>query len=361
MPWVDDVLHGLDVQLDRLEYDLLRLLAVAGWTLQKGLFMMGHAIELANLWLVEHAFAPLIGQTSSQLRLTVSLAFVIALVVLGITYLLAAFVRLDVVNPRSAIGWYLAGMVFFQLGPQLYQSMHTLRQDLTSGFYHVALDSLQSAGSPFSSLSAVESDDEPPLEACDALGPYLPDASMNPLGQGIDGLDIALAYLRADGQDVMGYPVPIPTACTQPRAPGQATDLPTDWIYRETGYFYSLYASRFYDDPLGDDERAASLDRASAAQFRILSAWPLVVFGVAEQLVFLLLTVAQGLTFVSFSVAILFAFFRRPRSSPARFSTCGSSLSCRRSSSPCCSRWSSPSCSAPPPPTTPWSCWASAC
>ena len=59
MPWVDDVLDGLQVQIDKLWYDLLRLLALAGWTLQKGLFMMGHAIELANIWLVENAFGQL--------------------------------------------------------------------------------------------------------------------------------------------------------------------------------------------------------------------------------------------------------------------------------------------------------------
>ncbi len=182
MPWVDDILDGLQVQIDKLWYDLLHLLAVAGWTLQKGLFMMGHAIELANLWLIDHAFAPLIAQTNSQMRVTASLAFVIALFVLGITYLLAAFVRLDVVSPRSAIGWYLAGIVFFQLGPALYQGMNSFRQDLSSGFYNVALDSMQSAGSPFGSLAAVTSSDLPPLPACDALGPYLPGATMTPFG-----------------------------------------------------------------------------------------------------------------------------------------------------------------------------------
>jgi len=311
MPWVDDILNGLEVQIDKLWYDLLHLLAVAGWTLQKGLFMMGHAIELANLWLAENAFAPLISQTNNQMRVTASLAFVIALIVLGITYLLAAFVRLEVVSPRSAIGWYLAGVVFFQLGPTLYQGMHDFRRDLSSGFYHVALDSMQSAGSPFGSLAAVTSSDLPPLEACDALGPYLPGATMTPFGSGVDGLDIALAYLRADGQDVMGYPSPIPTACFQPRAPGQDTDLPTDWIFREEGYFYSLASSQFFGDPLGEEERKASIDKAGAAQFRIFSAWPLVIFGVVEQLIFLLLTIAQGLTFVSFSVAILFAFFKK--------------------------------------------------
>ena len=311
MPWVDDILNGLQVQIDKLWYDLLHLLAVAGWTLQKGLFMMGHAIELANLWLAQNAFAPLISQTNHQMRVTASLAFVIALIVLGITYLLAAFVRLDVVSPRSAVGWYLAGVVFFQLGPTLYQGMHDFRRDLSSGFYNVALESMQSVGSPFGSLGAVTSSDLPPLPACDALGPYLPGATMTPFGSGVDGLDIALAYLRADGQDVMGYPSPIPTACFQPRAPGQDTDLPTDWIFREEGYFYSLASSQFFGDPLGEEERKASIDKAGAAQFRIFSAWPLVIFGVVEQLIFLLLTIAQGLTFVSFSVAILFAFFKK--------------------------------------------------
>jgi hypothetical protein len=301
MPWVDDILNGLEVQIDKLWYDLLHLLAVAGWTLQKGLFMMGHAIELANLWLAENAFAPLISQTNNQMRVTASLAFVIALIVLGITYLLAAFVRLDVVSPRSAIGWYLAGAVFFQLGPVLYQGMHDFRRDLSSGFYNVALDSMQSAGSPFSSLGAVTSSDLPPLPACDALGPYLPGATMTPFGSGVDGLDIALAYLLADGQDVMGYPPPVATACFQPRGAMYDPALPTHWQFYEDSYFYVGTASWAFGD-MSDDERKASIDKAGAAQFRIFSAWPLVIFGVVEQLIFLLLTIAQGLTFVSLSM-----------------------------------------------------------
>jgi hypothetical protein len=309
MPWVDDVLDGLQVQIDKLWYDLLRLLAVAGWTLQKGLFMMGHAIELANLWLVENAFAPLIAQTNNQMRVTASLAFVIALIVLGITYLLAAFVKLDVVSPRGAMGWYLAGIVFFQLGPLLYQGMNDFRRDLSTGFYTVALDSMQSAGSPFSSLGAVTSSDLPPLEACDALGPYLPGATG--FSNDVDGLDIALAYLRADGQDVMGYPPPTLTSCFQPRGTLYDPDLPTDWQFREESYFYVGNSSQFFGDPLNEEERKASIDKAGAAQFRIFSAWPMVIFGVVEQLIFLLLTIAQGLTFVSFSIAILFAFFKK--------------------------------------------------
>jgi hypothetical protein len=307
---VDDILNGLQVQIDKLWYDLLHLLAVAGWSLQKGLFMMGHTIDLINLWLVNNAFAPLISQTNDQMRVTASLAFVIALFVLGITYLLAAFVHLNVVSPRSAIGWYLAGAVFFQLGPTLYQGMYEFRRDISSGFYHAALESMQDAGSPFGSLAAVNSTDLPPLELCDALGPYLPDATMTAFGEGVDGMDVALAYLLADGEDVMGYPPPVATACFQPRGAMYERNLPTHWQFYEDSYFYVGTASWAFGD-MSDEQRKASIDRAGAAQFRIFSAWPLVIFGVIEQLIYLLLTIAQGLTFVSFSVAILFAFFKK--------------------------------------------------
>ena len=60
-----------------------------------------------------------------------------------------------------------------------------------------------------------------------------------------------------------------------------------------------------------DQERTNSINMASSAQGRLLTAWPLILFGVAEQLVYLLLTVAQGITFLSFGIAILFAFFKK--------------------------------------------------
>jgi hypothetical protein len=43
----------------------------------------------------------------------------------------------------------------------------------------------------------------------------------------------------------------------------------------------------------------------------MLTAWPLVIFGVVEQMVYLLISIAMGLTFLSFSMAILFAFFKK--------------------------------------------------
>ena len=147
---VDDVLNGLQIQIDTLWYNLLFSLAGMGWSLERAFLMMGYTIELMNQWLVDHAFAPLIAQTNASLQMAVSLAFVVALLVLGITYLLAAFARMRIVEPKSAIAWYLAGALFFAFGPQLYQGMSDFRRDLASAFYASSLSGLSAAsGSAF--------------------------------------------------------------------------------------------------------------------------------------------------------------------------------------------------------------------
>jgi hypothetical protein len=51
--------------------------------------------------------------------------------------------------------------------------------------------------------------------------------------------------------------------------------------------------------------RDAAVALAGASQQRALTAWPLLLFALAEQVVHLLITIAMGITFVSFGVAIL--------------------------------------------------------
>jgi len=202
MPIVDDVLNGLQIQIDTLWWNLMFALAGMGWSLQRAFLMMGYTIELMNQWLVDNAFTPLITQTNASLQVAVSISFVVALLVLGITYLLAAFARMRIVEPKSAIAWYLAGALFFALGPSLYQGMSDFRRDISQAFYTSSLSGLSAAtGSAFNSLSSVDSADMGILTLCDNFGSYMPVWNAT-----IDGLDVALAYLRADGIDLMGYP-----------------------------------------------------------------------------------------------------------------------------------------------------------
>ncbi len=313
MPFIDDILRGMQIQIDAFYYNLLFSLASIHWSILRAFIMMGYAIELFNRWLAEKAFVPLIQQTNASLSLVVNVALIVALFVLGITYLLSVFVRMNVVEPRSALLWYLAGALFFSIGPSLFQGMNDIRQGIGQAFYLSALNGLQAnAGGAFNSLSSVETDELGLLPLCDNLGTYLPGVTTP---QSIDGLDVALSYLRADGIDIMGYHPPFRDLACRPHPPDPATGrytaraLPNEWDWHGS-FFDNTQSGQLYE-LLTDEERQHSLEMASKAQGRLLTAWPLVLFGLCEQLVYLLLTIAQGLTFISFSCAILFAFFKR--------------------------------------------------
>lgn len=307
-----DILGGLQVQIDSFWYNILLSVAGLQWSLQRGFIMMGYTIELINEWLINEAFAPLIQQTNNSLSTAVSLVFVIAPLILGLTYLLAAFIRLDVVNFRSAVMWYVAGLLFFSLGPSLYQGMNDFRSTVAQAFYLSTLNGLQgNVNATFDSLNQVQTTDLGIAPLCDYLGVYLPGATG---ANGIDGLDVALAYLRADGPDVMGYDYPVysagcPIHVNHPITGAYISQVPQEW-YRPNSYYDAAQASFFFET-LTPEERVVSIELASASQGRLLTAWPLILFGVVEQMIYLLITIAMGITFLSFSVAILFAFFRK--------------------------------------------------
>ena len=113
----------------------------------------------------------------------------------------------------------------------------------------------------------------------------------------------------------MGYhPASRDIRC-QPHPPdiitGRYTAGTIPWEWRRPGSFFDNTRDPVFFGAMTADERAESLAQASSAHARMLTSWALVLFGVAEQLVHLLLTIAQGLTFLSFAVAILFAFFKK--------------------------------------------------
>ncbi len=307
-----NVIGDLKRAIDTFYYNIILSLAELHWSLLRGLVLMGHTIETINQWLIEQAFAPLIQQTNASLNVAVSFAFIIALLILGLTYMLAALVRLEIVNFRSAITWYVAGALFFALGPSLYTGMNDFRTSIAQGFYVSTLQGLQdNMGATFGSLDQVQSTDLALGPLCDYLGVYLPGAT----GAGaIDGLDVALAYLRADGPDVMGFPYPLyspgcPAHLLHPFTGNYISGVPQEWFFDES--YFDVTVSPYYFDDMDDGERVASISMGTASHARMLTAWPLVIFGVVEQLVYLLITIAMGITFLSFSMAILFAFFKK--------------------------------------------------
>jgi hypothetical protein len=305
--------------IDELQYNLIVLIAGIHWSLQEALLMAGYTVKLVNVWLIENAFMPIIAQTNNSLGIAVSVVFVVALLVLGITYLLAAFIRLDVVSPRSAIMWYIAGVLFFTIGPSFYQGMNTFRLNISQVMYLSVLQGLDDNAGDFSALAQVNSNDLDLGPLCDQFDVYLPGAA-GP--RPIDGLDIAMAYLRGHAQDVMGYPQPVyspgcgiylqnPNPSTWAGAGGTSV-VPMDWNM-EGNYFDHNISPITWDD-VEDTVRDHAVSMAGSSQQRALTAWPLLLFGLVEQIVHLLITIAMGITFVSFGVAILFAFFKHTES-----------------------------------------------
>ncbi len=305
--------------IDELFYSVIVLIAGVHWSLQEAVLMAGYTIKLVNQWLIENAFMPIIAQTNDSLSIAISVVFVVALLVLGITYLLAAFIRLDVVAPRSAIMWYVAGVLFFTIGPSFYQGMNTFRLNISQVMYLSVLQGLDDNAGDFSSLAQVDSNDLDLGALCDQFDVYLPGAT----GPGpIDGLDITMAYLRGHAQDVMGYPQPVyspgcgiylqnPNPSTW-AGEGGTSVVPMDW--NMAGNYFDHNVSPITWDDVDDTVRDRAVSMAGSSQQRGLTAWPLLLFGLVEQIVHLLITIAMGITFVSFGVAILFAFFKRTES-----------------------------------------------
>lgn len=304
--------------MDEMLYSIIASLAGVHWGMQKAVLMAGYTVKLINQWLIQHAFMPIIGETNDSLRVAVNVVFVVALLVLGITYMLAAFIRLEIVSPRNAMMWYVAGALFFAIGPSLYQGMNDFRMKISETMYVSVSHNLTDNAGDFSSLSQVNSHDLDMALLCDQFDVYLPGAT-GPGGK--DGLDIAMAYLRAHAYDVMGYDHPVYSGCdgytpnlnssTFAGTPGTSV-IPLDWNWNG-GYFDHTRAPHNWDSLTAAD-RAAAVSWAGASQQRALTAWPLLLFGLVEQIVQLLITIALGITFVSFGIAILFAFFKRTES-----------------------------------------------
>jgi hypothetical protein len=289
-------------------YNADKVAASALWSVHKSLIMSGVGIGVIRNWISTNFFQPMLATNNQMLAPMVGSFFIIALGILGCTYFLSSLIQLNVVSPRNMLLWYLSGALFFQLGPTLYRSMDDLRQSLSTYFYAASLDAVKNQ-SPFQALASGDNAKSSPIYGMSTPCNNFTNVSLGPAGT-FDGLDIALAYLKADGVDVIG-------GGARCLGGGAATDLPRSW-YDLDGYFDLSKSPDTWVAPIGAgglDPILAKIKDAVTQAFagisRLLNVSPLILFGIIEQLVSLCLVIAEGLTFLSFGCAILFAFFRR--------------------------------------------------
>src|SRR5579859_1287368 len=133
-------------------YQLELSVASALWSINKALVTVGVGVGLLIGWVSTNFFQPMISTGMQTFGTITSMFFVIALFVLGICYALAVFIRVEIVSLRSALLWYFAALLFFQVAPSLYTSLDSFRQSLNSAFYSASVLAVQNQ-SPFKALT----------------------------------------------------------------------------------------------------------------------------------------------------------------------------------------------------------------
>src|SRR5579859_7529789 len=134
-------------------YQILYVIAQALWSLSKGLITVGVGIGVISNWVSTHFFQPMITLNNSTFSPVIGVVLMIALGLLGITYAIASFIRLNVVSPKSMLLWYFVAAVFFQAGPSFYTWMDSFRQTAFTFFYGSSMTAMQGQ-SPFQQLAS---------------------------------------------------------------------------------------------------------------------------------------------------------------------------------------------------------------
>jgi predicted flap endonuclease-1-like 5' DNA nuclease len=297
------MLDGVIVPIQQALFSILYFLSIIFWELNQALLLVGYYILTITSWLSESMFQPLlesVGNSTDSLLLPV---FTLAMLTLAITYFLGVFGVFRVVEFKSAVMWLFVAVMWFQFGPEIYLGFEGTRRELGGAFFATTFTDLTNGEGSIEGLGSVgDAGDLNISPPTNNFGAFLS------FDTAIDGLDIALAYLDADGCDVLRQ-----TGCLVFLRPdGTVGDLPTTWY--TAGSYFDFTQDGFNFPSMSNPERQASLDSAASGIWRALSGTVVSFFGMLEQIVQLLLTIAFGIGFASFFIAILFAFFKKTES-----------------------------------------------
>jgi predicted flap endonuclease-1-like 5' DNA nuclease len=294
------MLDGIVVPIFQVAYTFLHFIAMILWGLNQAMLLVGYYLMALTDWLINSAFAPLLTQVINQTGGLLAPIFTIAMLVLAITYLLSVFGHIQIVEMRSAIMWLIFAAFVFQTGPSLYAGTEQFRRGIGGMFYESGFNTLSGESSNIDGLTSIGT---------------TPDVAMGvptnnfwqwlPFDQSIDGLDVALAYLYADGCDVLKA-----SGCMD------FGPLPARWYLQpptNVAYFDNVRSGDFFR-MMDNDERQESLANAGDGIWRLFSGLTVSFFGMVEQLIHLTLAIAMGIAYLSLMIAVLFAFFKRTES-----------------------------------------------
>jgi len=137
--------------------------------------------------------------------------------------------------------------------------------------------------------------------ATNQFGPFVPSDT------GVDGLDMAMAYLMADAYDVLSPPIsPHPVG----RIPYKMMEDGGCVVFPDCNTFFDPRYSADEFGSLKQDERQKAIGLAFQGVLRLGTGIILALFGLIEQIIYFVLAIAFGVAFASLFIAIIFAFFK---------------------------------------------------
>lgn len=270
-------------------YSMVYTTAIRFWLADRALLLAGLMIQAITDWLVTSLFGPAISDFALLSQGLMPAFFTIAVFLLAMGYLAAPFFKVRVVSMGKAIGWLLFALLFYQIGPGLYVEGEGVRRALSSEFYGAVLEQANSAPTGGGTMAILDDIAAGPDDAMGALDNQF--GAFIPSDRYVDGLDLAMAYTLSRGDDVV-YALDL---------------LPEDF---SAEYFDPAQGAIFFM-VMSPQQRTDSINAGLTGISRLLLATIIIVFGLFEQAIYLWLSIAAGILFVSMSVAILFAFFER--------------------------------------------------
>jgi hypothetical protein len=286
------------IPLQSLFWNLLFELGALLWVVGRALLNVGYFIMVLTGWVSQNIFAPLLDAVNNQRVCWWVPLFVIAMTILGFTYMLSVFGRFNVVSMRSAVIVALVCGGMYSFGPAIYLghgrfSSHCGQWFLRSRHHRFCwCGHGNGVGRDWHHQRRYYRGAHRPIWQ---FLPGVPGASA------VDGLDVAMAYVQATGFDALaasGSPHPIA------RVPYSMVEANGD------GFFDPAQGPPVFHT-IPDEERQASIGVPIQGVWRLFTVIFIIIFGIIEQLVHFLMSLSFAIAFFSMFVAVMFGFFIR--------------------------------------------------
>lgn len=284
------------------------------WGLDAILLYIAYMLHNLRIWLVMSFFSPILNMFVGEGGTLVGVirgSFLIAVMVLGLTYIARVFFQFNLVDPQKLFLWGGIVVIFVGTGAAttLYQGLESVREDL-SGYLYGAIfqqfrteEGLAEIANSFNAPGAPAPHVYGPTER-GGVAPIVGYPSLDPNDPSIRGYNIAGAFLRATMDDVLN-----------PWGVGTGNPVPLPVQYEKVKLATSFYVVYWHGQMpaelsrLEDQFRAPMVVAVIEGLIRMIFGIIPCILAVLEAVILLCLTIATGIIFVTLPVALIFAFF----------------------------------------------------